>query len=123
MTSPAIRRLMEIRPIYPRMPRGLPMRRHQLLIALSLVAAATLVSGGLAPNVEAKEPKQCNRGHPCPTPTPTPTDGPTPTDVPSPTVTPTPTPTDGPISGDPVLTAAGDIADPIPSDATIATAN
>jgi hypothetical protein len=95
------------------------MPRHRLLIALSLVAAATLVSGGLAPDAEAHH--KCNPGHPCPTPDPTPTDAtPTPTDA---TPTPTVTPTDPATSEDPVLTAAGDIADPVPSVATIATAD
>ena len=72
-------------------------RRTLLVLALTVVAAALAAGALLARDVEAKP---CNPAHPCP----------------SPTVSPPPT------GDDPVITAAGDIADPTPTAATKATA-
>ena len=65
------------------------------LILLAVLAALAGLLAGLTGGVEAKP---CTHGHPCPSPTGSP-----------------------PPSGDPVITAAGDIADPAPSAATKAT--
>ena len=73
--------------------------KRALLIA-SFVLAAAIVPSALPAKTEAKP---CNPAHPCPSPSPSPSPSPPP-------------------SGDPVITAAGDIADPLPSAATLATA-
>jgi calcineurin-like phosphoesterase family protein len=82
------------------------MSKRTLILGAALVAVGALLPAGVANDVEAKP---CNPGHPCPSPSPSPS--------PSPTVSPSPPP-----SGDPVITAAGDIADPVPTAATKATA-
>ncbi len=101
------------------------MSKRRTIVAVLFVSMAVLVPAGLlAPDVQAKP---CNHGHPeaCPSPSDSPTPSPTETPTPSPTdsPTPTPSPTSSPPSSDPILTAAGDIADPAPSAATIATAH
>ena len=74
-------------------------KRSWILVATFVASAALIPTAFSTDDVEAKPP--CNPGHPCPTPTPSPTPSP---------------------SGDPVITAAGDIADPDPKPATVATA-
>jgi acid phosphatase type 7 len=108
--------------------------------ALLLILFAVLVVAAVVPNVLAEEkPKHCNPAHPCPGPTPsasasaspssTPPTTPPPGPSSSPSSTPPTTPVPGPSSSpsgtsrDPVITAAGDIADPAASSATHATAN
>ena len=74
------------------------MTRRSSFVAISLVAFATLVPAGLSRNVDADP---CTPAHPCPS------------------VLASASPTS---SADPVITAAGDIANEVPSSATRATA-
>jgi hypothetical protein len=72
------------------------MTSKRALLVASILLAAAVVPSALPEQTEAKP---CNPGHPCPSPSPSPTP-----------------------SGDPVITAAGDIADPVPKPATQETA-
>jgi calcineurin-like phosphoesterase family protein len=88
------------------------MPKWSLVLAASVFALLALFPIVLGDDSEAKE---CNRGHPCPSETPPPTPSST-------TPPPSATSSTPPASGDPIITAAGDIADPNPTTATKATA-
>ena len=86
-------------------------KRARLCSFLAAVIIAAVVPTLFAQGIEAKP---CNPAHPCPDPSPVSVSG-------SPSSSPPSLLSD--TSGDPVITAAGDIADPVPRPETRATAD
>jgi acid phosphatase type 7 len=103
------------------------MSKRALLFSLfAVLIVAAVVPTLFAQGIEAKP---CNPAHPCPGPIPSGSASASPSSDPSSLPVPLPPPSSNPPadvsgrSGDPVVTAAGDIADPQPSSATRATAD
>jgi hypothetical protein len=104
-------------------------KRARLLGVLAAITiAAAVIPAAFAPDIQAKA---CNPGHPCPDESPAvespsaespAAESPPPTPPTSPDPSSSPVTTPAATSGDPVITAAGDIADAEPSAATAATA-
>jgi acid phosphatase type 7 len=92
-------------------------KRALLLSFFSLLIVATVIPTVVAERIEAKP---CKPGRPCSSPSPSVTPSASPSPSPSATTSPSSSPTS---SRDPVITAAGDIADPVPNAETQATAD